>query len=228
MSKRSKNENNYPFYCLDKIIEVTLNPAKTNIENLTPENLQSILEQLPIEINRIADCLKQQSFCLYQSEAVSVIAGHYDQAIRSLQLQAQDNLQQYPKRGPLRQTGELIIRSLDEFGGYLHKRYDGYLSGQPPKQLTEDPVQRATFKVLCKLSVDQIGLILKAADDLKLIIARSMSQIYKTIVPYLSTSNKKDISWDSMRSSTYHPEETDKAAAISALEKLIEKIKEYR
>jgi hypothetical protein len=59
-----------------------------------------------------------------------------------------------------------------------------------------------------------------------LIEARSLSLVYQTIVPFLATKNKQELSWDAMRSSTYHPEEIDKVTAIAALEKMIAKIKQ--
>ena len=83
-------------------------------------------------------------------------------------------------------------------------------------------------KLRCRLSVDQLGLILKAADDTRLISSPSLSLVFKAVVPYLSTERKKDLSWDSMRSSTYHPEQSDQETAIAALEKIIRAIRDYK
>lgn len=82
-------------------------------------------------------------------------------------------------------------------------------------------------KVECELSSDQIGLILRATDEARIIKARSLSQVFKSIVPYLSTPFKKNLSYQSVRSKSYHPEERDKDIAINALEKIIKKIKTY-
>ncbi|QKJ32843.1 hypothetical protein HQ865_24830 [Mucilaginibacter mali] len=81
--------------------------------------------------------------------------------------------------------------------------------------------------MLCRLSVDQIAIILKAADDIKLVVTRSFSQVLKSIVPFLSTERFKNFSWKSARSSSYKMEGSDKAVAIQTLEALIDKIKEY-
>lgn len=83
------------------------------------------------------------------------------------------------------------------------------------------------YKLLCSLSEDQLGILLKAADDLKIIISRSLSNVFNQIVPYLSTPYKEDLSPDSMRSHTYSIEERDKQIVIETLLKMIEKIKEY-
>lgn len=82
-------------------------------------------------------------------------------------------------------------------------------------------------KLLCVLSVDQMALLLRSADDLKIIMARSLNAVFKTIVPHLSTPYQENISWDSMRSKSYNAETRDKEIVIQTLEQMIKKIKEY-
>lgn len=89
------------------------------------------------------------------------------------------------------------------------------------------PVEKEKSKVLCVLSTDQTALILRAADELKILIAKSMNEVFKTIVPHLSTPYKENLSYDSMRSKSYVAETSDKEIAIQTLEKMIKKIKEY-
>ncbi|HBN04514.1 MAG TPA: hypothetical protein DD434_01815 [Bacteroidales bacterium] len=89
--------------------------------------------------------------------------------------------------------------------------------------LSEKPKQ----KVTCALSTDQTGLIIRAADELRILIAKSMSEVFKTIVPHLSTPYKKDLSYDGMRSKSYVAEERDKQIAIKTLQRIIKKIEEY-
>ena len=54
-----------------------------------------------------------------------------------------------------------------------------------------------------------------------------MSLIFKTIVPYLSTPFKRNLSYQSVRSKSYNPEEKDKEFVIKTLEKIIKHIKDY-
>ena len=82
-------------------------------------------------------------------------------------------------------------------------------------------------KIECILSTDQMGLILRATDESRILKAKSMSQIFKTIVPHLSTPFKKNLSYQSVRSKSYNAEERDKEIAIQTLEKIIKKIKSY-
>lgn len=82
-------------------------------------------------------------------------------------------------------------------------------------------------KIECILSSDQIALILRASDESRILRAKSMSQVFKTIVPHLSTPFKKDLSYQSVRSKSYNAEERDKEIAIEILEKIITKIQSY-
>ena len=223
MRKRLEIEKQYPFYWLDSLAEITLNPEKNNVKALEPLELAAICERLPEEFSRISATLKTQAFCLYSNDKVKVVAGHYDQAIRLLRQQTQINLAQYPEHGPLRDTSQLLLDHLNEFYQNVHQRYQTNTSDAP----AEHPESQALYKVLCRLSVDQIAIILKAADDIKLVVTRSFSQVLKSIVPFLSTERFKDFSWKSARSSTYKMEDGDKTIAIETLEALISKIRQY-
>lgn len=101
------------------------------------------------------------------------------------------------------------------------------LQGTTENQKQKIPVDTEKAKVLCILSTDQTGLILRAADELKILMARSMNEVFKTIVPHLSTPYKQNLSYDSMRSKSYAAEERDKEIAIQTLQHIIEKIREY-
>ena len=82
-------------------------------------------------------------------------------------------------------------------------------------------------KMECDLSADQIALILRATDEARVVKARSMNYFFKMIVPHLSTPFKKELSYHSVRSKSYTPEDRDKEKAIQTLERLIKKIKSY-
>jgi len=227
--RKRENEQNYPFSWLDEVIETTLNPEKSNIKLLTVTQLEEIHKKLPDEIIRIISCIKNQAFCLYYTEEVKVVAGHYDQAIRVLQRQAQTNLEQYPKSHQLSKTGQLIISALAELSHSIHNRYSTYLPEIQPAEPGEgSKLQSLINKVLCALSADQIGIIIRAAFDVKLIIGNSFRKVCKAIAPYLSTPWKTDVNWDTIRSNSGRPEKRDLDIAIETLEKMIEKIKGYR
>ncbi|MCF0075642.1 hypothetical protein LZD49_34540 [Dyadobacter sp. CY261] len=82
-------------------------------------------------------------------------------------------------------------------------------------------------KILCFLSIDQIALVLRALDSLRIIQARSMNSVFQQIVPHLSTPRKKDISWESMRAKAYQFEESDKQRVLEMLDLLTRWISEH-
>lgn len=92
---------------------------------------------------------------------------------------------------------------------YLEKKR--YISVKATNLSTQNVFsEKPKQKVTCALSTDQTGLIIRAADELRILIAKSMSEVFKTIVPHLSTPYKKDLSYDGMRSKSYVAEERDK------------------
>ena len=98
---------------------------------------------------------------------------------------------------------------------------DSGKSSNPPKENNKEN------KIKCLLSADQIGLILRASDESRVLNAKSMSEVFKMIVPHLSTPHKSDLSYHSVRSKSYNAEDKDKEIAIETLEKIIKKIRSY-
>ena len=82
-------------------------------------------------------------------------------------------------------------------------------------------------KVTVQLSSDQIALFLRAADEMRILSARSMTEVFRTIVPHLATPNRESLSYQGVRIQSYNPEDVDKEIIVTTLQKMIEKIKEY-
>ncbi|QRR00111.1 hypothetical protein [Dyadobacter sandarakinus] len=87
-------------------------------------------------------------------------------------------------------------------------------------------IKKTADKVLCKLTVDQLALFFKAADQSKIIAAKSLSAIFQAVAPYLSTPYKEDISHGSLRSKSYSVEGRDEEQLLSFLTKLTRQIEE--
>jgi len=223
MRDRMENEYSYPFLWLDELVEVTLNPDYTDQISLTSEALEAIKDRLPGELSRISARLKDQTFCLFCDDQIKVVTRQYQQAIRLLTDQAQINLACYSTNCQLYETGQLLLGGLNKLAESVDQRYRSYL----PEGLKDNAEKDPSFKVLCQLSVDQIAIILKAADDVKLVVARSFSLVLRSIVPFLSSQRLSNFSWKSARSSTYKMEGSDRDTVIQALEVLITRIKEY-
>ena len=91
------------------------------------------------------------------------------------------------------------------------------------KKVPEAPLP----KLVCNLSSDQISIFLRALDEAKIVHAKSLNEVFKVIVPFLSTSYKNELSPGSVRSKSYTIEERDKDVVLEALEKVIGKIRKY-
>jgi len=217
----------YPYAWLDEVVEVTLNPEKTNVIELEFQQLEVIAGQFDQELQSVLRNLKASTFYLISSKKIKATVTQYYDSLILLERQAMENLAAYPEDHPLATTGETIILYIRNMGIVFKKRYGKYITETGVDSGITPAKRMVVSKLLCKLSADQIGIILKAADDTKTVLASSMSVIFRSVVPYLSTDKNKNLSWDSMRKSTYHIEQSDKEVAIATLEKLILKIKGY-
>ena len=214
-------QREYPFAKLDELVEIRLNPlVGREIVEIAQDDLAEIKALFIRECDRIWINLKFLVFSLLNEEKIKIAISQHLLVIAHLKNQIQANLAELPDYPYQDFNCAALTGELDRLESLIRGRYAIYCNGAPTEIIR--------YKILCSLSVDQIGLILKAADDTRLIQARSLSQVFKSIVPFLSTSNKTDISFDSMRSSTYHPEAPDKEKAIMALERMISKIRDYR
>lgn len=110
---------------------------------------------------------------------------------------------------------------------YLEKKAAIEMQEQTANYAGNEFVEKADSKLECMLSGDQIALILRATDEARIIKAKSMNYIFKSIVPYLSTPVRRNLSYKSIRAKSYNPEDRDKELAIESLEKIISKIKTY-
>jgi len=217
----------YPYAWLDEVVEVTLNPEKSKVIELQFQQLERIETKFDQELQEVLKDLKINTFCLFSSKKIKAVVTQYYDSLILLERQAIQNLAAYPDDHPLAATGENIIFYIQNMGTALKKRFGKYISSAVPESGIAPPQAAVISKILCKLSADQIGVILKAADDTKLLLANSLSVVFRSIVPFLSTDKIKNLSWDSMRKSTYHIEQIDKDVAIATLEKLILQIREY-
>jgi hypothetical protein len=212
-------QREYPFARLDELVEVRLNQLLVQeFQDIAEGDLAEIKILFVRECDRVWANLKAIVFGLLSEDEIKIVISHHLLIIAHLKKQINDGITglSAPYVGV---NYTKLIDQLDRLESLIRARYSVYC---PSGSLV------AHYKILCTLSVDQIGLILKAADDARIIQARSLSQVFKSIVPYVSTPNKTDISFDSMRASTYHPETPDKEKAIAALERMIGKIKDYR
>jgi hypothetical protein len=227
---KSKEEKNYPFSWIENIVESKLNPKVSRPPELSPKELEVWHQLLRTETGNIWKSLKLRTFRLLNRKKITVVLAQYQECLQELRRQSMVNMAAYPEDDPLNKFCGQLLSELDMLQEQLKRKYAGFLaepfSGNKmtPASL-EQPELR--YKVTCNLSVDQIGILLKAGDDTRLLSARSFSLVLRSIIPYLSTERMENFSWKSARTSTVKMEQRDKDAALEALERLVAKVKEY-
>lgn len=124
---------------------------------------------------------------------------------------------------------DLLDKWFDEELGYFRKitTLSPITVGKSRESTVKEKSPASTSKVLCTLSGDQIALLLRAADEVRMLSARSLTAVFRNIVPHLSTKDRDHLSYESVRIKSYNAEQTDKEVTIRTLRRMIEKIEDY-
>jgi len=107
---------------------------------------------------------------------------------------------------------------------YLEKKFQWDVSPLEVRRLP-DRSKPADLKIRLSLNSDQIGIFLRAFVQVGLLEKGSVQSVFKALVPLLSSSERDDLSWDSVRKRSYAAEDKDKRAVITMMEKTIAAIK---
>jgi uncharacterized protein YaaR (DUF327 family) len=86
---------------------------------------------------------------------------------------------------------------------------------------------KSKIKIVCNLSVDQLGIFFRAATDAKYLSTTSQRAFFEQIAPFISSAHKTDISPDSIRSKSYSPEKKDIETMKDVLMDLYKRILRY-
>ena len=95
------------------------------------------------------------------------------------------------------------------------------LESRKPSERSKQP----NMKIRLSLNSDQIGILLRAFVLVGLLEKGSVQSAFKALIPFLSSTERDDLSWDSVRKRSYAAEDKDKKAVISMMEKTIAAIK---
>src|SRR6185437_7544685 len=98
----------YPYAWLDEVVEITLNPEKTNVIELEFQQLEVIAGQFDQELQSVLRNLKASTFYLISSKKIKATVTQYYDSLVLLERQAMENLAAYPEGHPLVTTGETI------------------------------------------------------------------------------------------------------------------------
>ena len=215
----------YPFWWLDELVFIKLNPLVSDV--VLGDQPEELLERFRGELWDIFTILKGRTLSIMTPSDVRVLVEHYLDAGEALAVQARLNFAYYKEDSEVLEIAESLVKALTEFDEWIRIRYVKFLNNKKGKLKVLTMEKEVPFKILCKLSVDQIAIILRACDDNKVIVAKSLSIIFRSVAPYLSTDKMHDVSWPAMRKSSYQFERSDVEVVIVLLEKLIATIKEY-
>lgn len=222
---------NYPLDWLDRLVTISLNPECLKMTKIDPSHLVMIVDRLRDEDEKLQLLIQSQVFVLLDDNNIRKLVRRYHSSLNILldqMMESQENY--YGSDKIVMELYDAIIKCMDGLVAFIETWFSDYLTAEDlsDKELGRNTkLQKVKQKITCMLSVDQIGIILRAADETRMVIAKSMNAVFRCIVSHLSSLKKVDLSYTAMRSRTYSIEERDKDAAILALEKMIKKIKDY-
>ncbi|GEM_PF-1769998 len=213
----------YVFKFYERLVNITMQPG--TISHLTAENLEYLkteaIEQSIVTKERLARSLLRQK----KASTLRLHVKNYVTVLNCL-LRICEGYEDEPAyhTHPWRSFPLEIMEVLKNLVAFLEQRFAGLLDEHPPDPVLADGPSK---KIHSKLSVDQLALILRAAYDQGVIVTKSLNQLFRTLVPYLSTDERRELSYSSMRSKSYSAEIKDKESTIAVLSELAETIKNY-
>ncbi|MDE3184853.1 MAG: hypothetical protein KGM16_15690 [Bacteroidota bacterium] len=214
-------------------IKELLNQLVSLDNHETGNDVFSDLDKMLIYMN-----FNSEPYIEYLVQKISKKIGSFESIndkIEKLQWYAKEFNQLRRKAETALYTGQTSLREtisnwLVQEIGYLERRRNLPVvpfQVNPGNQNQKTSVEKKKAKLLCIFSTDQMGILLRAIDELQVVKARSMTEVFKTIVPHLSTPYKEDLSYDAVRSKSYAAEERDKKIVMETLQQVIEKVKRY-
>jgi hypothetical protein len=105
---------------------------------------------------------------------------------------------------------------------YMERKFPGLA----PQNETNSKM-KLKVKIVCNLSVDQLGIFFRAATDAKYLSTTSQRAFFEQISPFISSAHKTDISAESIRSKSYSPEKKDIEILKDVLMDLYKRILKY-
>ncbi|MFV8353874.1 hypothetical protein [Flavobacterium sp. XS2P14] len=164
---------------LDLTVTSTLNPNKTDLTLITPIQSRAIIEKAAEQTFLIQSQFTVQVFSLTKEKQIKILVGNYYSSLLFLlnkitEINSRNDLH----RDNLKEVITTLISCLDELIIFVESRFAAYLGA--PSQIIQSKTNNLSLidfpssKVLCKLSTDQTALILRASDELKILISKSL------------------------------------------------------
>lgn len=213
----------YIFKFYERLINITMEPTKAiKLDANYLEQLHALaLEQNLITKERIARTLmrlKKESTTRLHVKNYTTILSLLLKVCEEYELQEIYNL-------PFLHSFLLKIKEIIlDLIHFLNQRFPSFI----PEHIESLPGKPdGDLKVRTNLSVDQLALILRAAYDQGVIITKSLNNLFRTLSPFFTSSERQQLSYRSMRSKSYSAEIKDKESTVAVLGQMVEAIKNY-
>lgn len=221
---------NYPLYWLDNFINNTLHPENLSKDSLLKICSDNTQRQIKLEVSSIKSKIKDRTFSMQKEPQLRLYINNLYRSLEVLlsQLEQYKKFKEYQDPIPIKILDNLHYE-ITGLCSFIDLWYPNYLHKTETSSLGKEQGYSRKFseKIKCNLTGDQAALVLRAADDSKFLVARSMRSVFRAIVPYLSTTQRKNLSYDSLRLKAYIISDKDKEIAIKRLKLMIKKIESY-
>ena len=118
----------YVLEWLDTLVSVTLNPAKTKINNAIPGDIAKIQEQVVLQKEKVQAAIKSTVFNLNDEAKIRCLIKKYHSGLITLLDQALKDITLIKDNIPLKQVLNAIITCIDELLFLIEDRFTSYLS----------------------------------------------------------------------------------------------------
>lgn len=114
---------------LDSLITVSLNPAKTNLDELPDDEIHFVISKIANEKEKLLSLLKNQIFGLTKEKQIALFVNQFHSSLIILL----DQVLEYRKaqnsdRAALKELYKALVNSLDELLSFIEVRFFTYLN----------------------------------------------------------------------------------------------------
>lgn len=221
---------NYPIHWLDNFINSTIDPQTNSKDALLNVCSDNTIKQIKKEVSSVKTKIKSRIFSMTKENQVQLyVINHYrsfEVLISQIEHYKEFKIYQNPV---LSDFLNIVHQEIIGLQSFIELWYPEIINNTQTmaKEPTRFYSKKFPDKIKCNLTGNQIALILRAADESKFLEARSMRSVFKAVVPHLSNSRGRNLSYDSLRLKAYSITDKDKEIAIRKLNSLIKKIEKY-
>jgi hypothetical protein len=214
----------------DILISDTLSPNRIELATVSKAQVALLRQIASTEKRQIADEINAIIFHSKKEETIRLLARNY-YTILNILLNTCAHYEQSPPFNENTNLRGLLLETkthIQEILSLIVERLSIYLPmGQFPES-TGNPIQGIAIpKLLFNLSVDQIAIITRAAFDTKVLKSKSLNELFRCIASHISTNQRTDVSYKSMRSKSYSIESIDKEVVLNVLQDIAEAVRSY-